>query len=166
MREIKKEKVGGHKQISFRSFKNYSVDEYEKALGKVTLPNYEKYNIKKAYNDFLFRKLIKVVNNISPLKAMRIKNTSTEWFDREIAEKLSIRDKLFKKFKSSRLNIDWEIYKEARNEVQRTIKQKKKQYLQEKLSENITKKTWANFKTTRATEQKEFPFEHMFKKQK
>ena len=42
---------------------------------------------------------------------MRIKNTSTEWFDREIAEKLSIRDKLFKKFKSSRLNIDWEIYR-------------------------------------------------------
>ena len=35
-RKIKKEKVGGHKQITFRSFKNYSVDEYEKALGKVT----------------------------------------------------------------------------------------------------------------------------------
>ena len=42
---------------------------------------------------------------------MRIKNTSTEWFDGEIAEKLSIRDKLFKKLKSSRLNIDWEIYR-------------------------------------------------------
>ena len=35
-REIKKEKVGGHKQISIRSFKKYLVDEYEKALGKVT----------------------------------------------------------------------------------------------------------------------------------
>ena len=31
-RKTKTEKVGGHKQISFRSFKNYSVDEYEKAL--------------------------------------------------------------------------------------------------------------------------------------
>ena len=48
-RKTKKEKVGGHKQISFRSSKNYSVDEYEKALGKVTFPNYEKYhNINKA----------------------------------------------------------------------------------------------------------------------
>ena len=71
--------------------------------------------------------MIDVVNKI---KTARMKNTSNEWFDREIAEKLSIRDKLFKKFKSSRLNIDWEIYKEARNEVQRTIKQKKKQYLE------------------------------------
>ena len=60
-------------------------------------------------------------------------------FDREIADKLSIRDKLFKKLKPSRLSIDWEIYKEARNEVQKTIKQKKKQYLEETLSENIAK---------------------------
>ena len=94
-------------------------------MGKVTFPSYEKFhNIKKAYNDF-FQKIIELLNNIAPLKTARIKNTSSEWFDREIAEKLSIRDKLFKKFKSSRLNIDWEIYKEARNEVQRTIKQEK-----------------------------------------
>ena len=53
MRKIKKDKVGGHKQISFWYFKNYSVDEYEKTLGKNTFPNYENYhNINKAYNDF------------------------------------------------------------------------------------------------------------------
>ena len=34
-KKIKKEKVGGHKQISFISFKNYSVYEYEKALSKI-----------------------------------------------------------------------------------------------------------------------------------
>ena len=129
-RKIKREKVGDHKEISFRSFKNYSVDEYEKALGKVTFPNYEKYHkINKAYNDF-FQKMIEVVNYIALLKTARIKITSNEWFDREIAEKLSIRDKLsiklsIKKFKSSRLNRDREIYKEARNEVQRTTKQEK-----------------------------------------
>ena len=51
--------------------------------------NYQIYhNISKAYNDF-FQKLIKVVNNITPFKTTRIKNSSNEWFDREIAEKLS-----------------------------------------------------------------------------
>ena len=95
-RKIKEEKVGGHKQIAFRSFKNYSVDEYEKALGKVTFQNYEKYrNIIKAYNDF-FQKMIMVVNNIAPLKTAKLKNTSNELFDREISEKLSIRDKYLK----------------------------------------------------------------------
>ena len=51
-KKIEKEKVGGHKQILFRSSKNYSVDEHEKALGKVTFPNHERYNIKKVYNNF------------------------------------------------------------------------------------------------------------------
>ena len=101
MTKIKKEEVGGHKQISFRSFKIYSVDRYEKTLGKVIFPNYEKYhNIYKAYNNF-FQKLIEVVNIIVPLKTARIKNTINEWFDMEIIEKLSIRDKLFKKLKST-----------------------------------------------------------------
>ena len=89
-----------------------------------------------------------MVNNIAPLKIAIIKNTSNLWIDREIAEKLSI-DKLFKKFKSSSLNIDREIYKGARNEDQRTIKQKKKQYLEEKLSENIAepKQLWQTVKS-------------------
>ena len=138
-RKIKKDKVGGHKQISFRSFKNYSVVKYEKALGNVTFPNYKKFhNINKPYND-CFQKMIVVVNIIAPSKTARIKNKSNEWLDREIDEKIIIIYKLFKKFKSSHLNMDWEIYKEARNEVQRTIKQKKKQYLEKKLSENIAK---------------------------
>ena len=77
-RKTKKEEVDNRKQISFRSFKNNSVDEYEKALTKVTLPYYGKYKTKKAYNDSFFQKLIKVVNNISPLKAVRIKDTITE----------------------------------------------------------------------------------------
>ena len=55
----------------------------------------------------------------------------------KLQKKGSIRDKLFKKFKSSRLNIDWEICNEARSKVQKSIKQKKKKYLEEKLSENI-----------------------------
>ena len=70
--------------------------------------------------------MIEVVNNIAALKTAKIRNTSNKSFDREIAEKLSIRGKLFKKFKSSRLNIDWEIYKEERKEVQRTITQREK----------------------------------------
>ena len=95
--KLKKERVGGHKQISFGCFKNYSVDEYEKALDKVTLPNSEKYHsINKVLNNFLLN-LIEVVSNIAPWKTVRIKNPSNEWFDRKIAEKLNIRDELLKK---------------------------------------------------------------------
>ena len=93
--------------------------------------------------------MVEVVNNIKPLNTVRIKNTSNEWFDREIAEKLSIRVKLLKKFKSNHLNTYLEICKEARNDVQRTIKQKKKQYFEDKLSENIAKlkEIWQTLKS-------------------
>lgn len=40
LREMEK-KLGDHKHISCRSFKKYFVDEYERILGKVTLPHYE-----------------------------------------------------------------------------------------------------------------------------
>ena len=44
--------------------------------------------------------MVEVVNNIAPLKTARINNTRNEWFDKKNAEKLSIGDKLFEKFKS------------------------------------------------------------------
>ena len=53
-------------------------------------------------------------------KGSRHKNTQ-ERFDGEVAEKISVRDKLFKKFKKSKLHIDKEIYKIARYEVQKLI---------------------------------------------
>ena len=83
-RKIKKDKIVGQKQILFRSFKNYSVEKYEKAQGKATFPNYEKFHhINKAYNDF-FQKMIEVVNTIAPLKITRIKNTSNECLIRKL----------------------------------------------------------------------------------
>ena len=36
-----------------------------------------------------------------------------KWFDGEVLEKLNARDKLFKKFKKSRCNIDKELYRKS-----------------------------------------------------
>ena len=54
-RKIQPEKVGGHKRISFRSFKNYLVDEFKKTLGKVTFPNSERYNDIKRHTTTFFK---------------------------------------------------------------------------------------------------------------
>ena len=66
----KKRKSRWPQKNLFRSFKNYSANEY---------------------------KNVEIVNNIAPLKTARIRNTSSQWSDKEIAEKISIRDKLFYK---------------------------------------------------------------------
>ena len=65
---------------------------------------------------------------------------------KHVNEQISNRDKLFKKFKKSKLHIDELIYKEAKNTVQRLIKEKKKKIFLKKLEENIgePKELWKN----------------------
>ena len=59
-----------------------------------------------------FRKLFMLLIR-SPLKERRVKQNSQEWFDGEIADEIKNQDKLFKKFKKSKLQIDKDIYNAA-----------------------------------------------------
>ena len=64
-----------------------------------------------------------VTNKIAPFKEIRI--YFHDWLDGEILDKIILWDKLLKKFKASRLNIDEQLYKEAKINVQKLIKNKK-----------------------------------------
>ena len=83
------------------------------------------------------------------MKQIKIKNNNQEWFDGEIAEKIANREKLFKKFKNSKLNIDEQIFKESQKEVRNLIKIKKKRFFEDKLTENIgkPKELWKTIKS-------------------
>ena len=125
-RKITRIKRGGHKQIKFRSFKNYTIDGYEKALVEINFPEYKSFDsVNDAYSNFI-QKLMEVIDKVAPVKNKRIKRNSQEWFDSEISEKLIIRDTFFKKYKKTRLHIDKEIYKKARYNVQNLIAKKKR----------------------------------------
>ena len=143
-RKIPKAKYNRHKEITFRSLRNYSPNVYKGTLERVSIPNYKNFdNPDVAYSDFITR-LDCVINAVAPFKTVRIKNNASEWFDGEIAEKIDKRDKLYKKLKSTKLHVGEEIYKKARNTVQNLIRQKKKAYFEEKIKENMAnpKKLW------------------------
>ena len=124
-RKTLKTKTASHKQISFRSLKNYSAVTYEGTLKKVKFPNYENsININEAYSNFI-QKLTSVIDEIAPCKTKRVKGNSKEWFDSVVSEKINNRDTLFKKFKKSSLPLDQENYKKARYEVKKLIAEKK-----------------------------------------
>ena len=55
----------------------------------------------------------------------------------KLQKKIANREKLFKKFKNSKLNIDEQIFKESQKEVRNLIKIKKKRFFEDKLTENI-----------------------------
>ena len=116
---------------------------FERELKNIAFPNYDN----SAYNDIV-NKITQVINNLAPYKTISVKNQSNEWFNSELAEQISNRDKLFKMFKKSKLHIDELIYKEAKNSVQRLIKEKKKKIFSKKLEENIgePKELWKNLK--------------------
>ena len=60
---------------------------------------------------YFLNKLMKVINEIVPCKEIRIKNGNQDWFDREVADLIHDREKLFLKFKKSKFHINEEICK-------------------------------------------------------
>ena len=59
-----------------------------------------------------------------PSKERRIKNNNQDWFDRQVADLIYVREKLFLNFKKSKFHIDEEIYKKNRSQVQKLIEKR------------------------------------------
>ena len=113
-RKIKRIKHNMHNQIQVRSLKKYSAEIFTNALKTVQFPNYNIFsNVNIAYSDLL-NKISDTIDNVAPIKEIRIKNNTQEWFDNEIAEAIKTREKYFKKFKKSNLQIDYNFYIEAK----------------------------------------------------
>ena len=118
---------------------SFRLREHQNQQRCISFPNYELFDQIDAACENFIQKVIAVIDNLAPSKNKRITGTSQNWFDAEIIEKISDRDKLFKKIENSRLHVDKYNHKEARNEVQKLIRTKKKAYFESKLTENIGK---------------------------
>ena len=81
------------------------MENFERELKNIAFQNYEKFSdVNSAYSD-LMNKITQVINNLAPYKTVRVKNQSNEWFDSELAEQISNRDKLFKKLKKANFTL-------------------------------------------------------------
>ena len=148
-RKITRLKQNTHRFVKTRSFKNYSKDSYLQELENAKFPEYSKFrDINCTYSDFI-GKLTTIIDKVAPVREMRIKANSQEWFDEEIHEHIALRDKMLAKFKRSRKQCDDPNYKKARNHVQTMIKRKKKNFVLDKLNQNIgkPKELWRSLKS-------------------
>ena len=83
------------------------------------------------------------IDKISPINNKRTKRNSQEWLDNEISEKLIIQDKLFKKYKKSRLYVDKAIDKRTQYSAQNLITKKGKKILKtNSKSVSVNRKTY------------------------
>ena len=76
------------------------------------------------------------INDIAPIKDIRIKGNTKQWFDSNMIGLIRKRDQHKKKFLPTKLNVDYEYFKEQRNIVQREIKRKKVNYVKEQVKKN------------------------------
>ena len=158
---------GADKYLNLHSLKNFTADyyketyiillvlkemsyrNYKETLKQVDFPNYEKVgDVNGAYSNF-FQKLMTAIDKIAPYKSKRVKGNTQKCFDGEVLEKLNLRNKLFKKFKKSRLHIDKELYKKSKYDALKLIASKKQAFFEEKLSETIgkPKELWESLKS-------------------
>ena len=147
-RKISRPKTGENKTIKIRYLKNYSGEKLIQSLSNCDFPNYTNFDdINEAYSDF-FERTSDVINKIAPMKDICIKSNTAEWVDEEVLQGINTRDKLFKKFKKSKSHIDNINYKKYRNQLQELIKRKKRNFISQNLTENISKprKLWQSLK--------------------
>ena len=112
-------------KIHISLIKNYSAEVYKETLSKVCFPNYKNFgDLNKSYENFI-HKLMNVIDKLAPFKTKRVKGNSREFLDGEVLESIALQDKLFKKFKRNKLNIDLEIYNKAHNKSHRLTLQKR-----------------------------------------
>ena len=138
-RKIQKQKYHKQKFITIRSLKNYSKSNLLEKLSDIIFPDYSLYgDIDEAYSDFT-NKLTTVINDVAPFKKINVKNNTGEWLDDEIFEGIRARDKLFRKFKKSKLHADGVNFRKARNRLQTMIRNKKRNFITKKLSDGIVK---------------------------
>ena len=142
-------KTGRHNSISLRSLKNYTKDIFLEKLRETEFPNYKNFAcINDAYQNFL-DKIMTVIDKVAPLMEIRIKGSSKPWFDGEVIERINVRDKLRKKFNKTKLQIDYDNFKNAQKQAKQTVKLKKCDFVKEQLKENIAKpsKLWKTLKS-------------------
>ena len=92
-----------HNQIQVRSLKKYSAEIFTNALKTVQFPNYNIFSNVNVANSDLLNKILDTIDNIAPIKEIRIKNDTQEWFHNQVAETIKTREKFFKKLKKNQI---------------------------------------------------------------
>ena len=65
------------------------------------------------------------IDNVAPIKKIRIKSNTQDWFDNEIAIDIKIIEKIFQKNSKNQILRDYNFYIEAKYNTQKLIKQNK-----------------------------------------
>ena len=79
---------------------------------------------------------LQILGRHAPLQSKKIKSKSSPWITSQIKHLTITRDNLKRKAVITKLDIDWERYKKARNETNTKLRQAKRDYFSQNVSAN------------------------------
>ena len=95
-RKISRDSLNKHNTVSARSMKNYCSENYIEKLQRINWENvFDCSNVNDAWNSFKTM-LLQVINDIAPVKEVRIKVRTEPWMTSDILKLIYERDRILK----------------------------------------------------------------------
>ncbi|XP_071941144.1 uncharacterized protein [Antedon mediterranea] len=154
-RKIWRCQINRHNTIRIRSMRHYNK---ESLLNKLANVNWESTLSCNEVNEAWFRFItvfLGVIDEIAPVKEVRIKCRTEPWMNDNILLDIRQRDKHLFLFKKYHCKDMYSKYCKLRNKIQRDVKKAKSEYFKTKIEENKgnPKKLWQTLKSTGFSQQ-------------
>ncbi|XP_069941386.1 uncharacterized protein [Cherax quadricarinatus] len=148
-RKITRDRIGLHRTIKMRSTRNYSKETLVNRLHNCDWTEITSCtDVNDAWEKFKTM-FTTILDNIAPVKEVRIKRRTEPWMNTEILDNMKFRDQLLKRFKANRQDIAaLNEFQRVRNRVQRLIKGAKAKHYCSKIEEykHNPRKLWQQLK--------------------
>ena len=149
---LKLEKNKQNEHLSFsRNFSEKNLKLIGSKLQKLDLSNMDQLNNCDDKWKFLKKSFMTVIDRVSPLKKVTIKEEiKCPWFDPELTKAKSTRNSSYASFVESGTDQSWNLYKDARKNFQYLNRVKMKKYFEDKGIKDFknSKKFWQFYKSS------------------
>ena len=135
-RKVPKGYFNSHKTVKIRSMKNHTKQEFIQNLTNSDWSScFNSSCVNDAWSSF-HNIFMTVLNNIAPIKEVRLKQRTEPWMTSEILELIKARESALYNFKKHKSNDYYKQFCKYRNKVQYLIKSTKASYFSDKVEEH------------------------------
>ena len=144
MRKISGSMRKDPKVINCRNTKNYTPDLFRKALTEASWDHILSLDDPHDISEKWLDQFTEILDQIAPFKLRKVKSTYAPFIDKDLRQKMLLRDLYKKKHTKNHDPDDWLKYKQIRNEVNAEMKTKRNRYFSQKLEDchGDIRETW------------------------
>lgn len=132
------------------SYRKLSKQNLEKFKNQINLCQWndvlEESDVNKAYNKFLEKIILTLDKTCSTvnLKKSSVFKKKLPWINNDLKDLIKIKNTKYKIFAKTRTELNWNNYKQSRNNVVHALRKAKISYYYNEFAQNDSKKTWIN----------------------